>query len=148
MSSPLIPQIQTPYAFTLPSVPVSRPSLKTMIPTVPAGFVTCRSYATRSKLMRQMPPALGTFRPASPHYPSFQDTNSKKRNVSGFPPFYHHAKHVFNMFDSSIVPFFTPSRFLAIRDNKPHRLKPSKPLTSYFIRKKVHGHFIISVLDY
>jgi len=52
-----------------------------MIPTVPAGFVTCRSYATRSKLMRQMPPALGTFRPASPHYPSFQDTNSKKRNV-------------------------------------------------------------------
>ncbi|CAD6267114.1 unnamed protein product [Miscanthus lutarioriparius] len=53
-----------------------------MIPAVPAGFVTCRSYATRSKLVRAMPPVLGSFRPASPHYPSFQDTNSKKTKCS------------------------------------------------------------------
>ncbi|PWZ33895.1 putative uridine kinase C227.14 [Zea mays] len=47
----------------------------------PAGFVSCRSYAIRSKLVRAMPPILASFQPASPRYPSFQDANGKRRNV-------------------------------------------------------------------
>ncbi|XP_066356067.1 putative uridine kinase C227.14 isoform X2 [Miscanthus floridulus] len=47
----------------------------------PAGFVACRSYAIRSKLMGAMPPVLASFQAASPRYPSFQDANNKKRNV-------------------------------------------------------------------
>ncbi|ONM32950.1 P-loop containing nucleoside triphosphate hydrolase superfamily protein [Zea mays] len=46
----------------------------------PAGFVSCRSYAIRSKLVRAMPPILASFQPASPRYPSFQDANGKRRN--------------------------------------------------------------------
>jgi hypothetical protein len=47
-----------------------------------AGFVACRSYAVRGKLMmRAVPPIRASFQPAFPQHSSFQDANRKKQTV-------------------------------------------------------------------
>ncbi|PUZ60750.1 hypothetical protein GQ55_4G180500 [Panicum hallii var. hallii] len=46
------------------------------------GFVACRSYAVRGKLMmRAVPPIRASFQPAFPQHSSFQDANRKKQTV-------------------------------------------------------------------
>ncbi|XP_062204572.1 putative uridine kinase C227.14 [Phragmites australis] len=54
----------------------------------PTGYVACRSYAVRSKLMKATPPIRASFQPAFPHQLSSQATNKKKRNV----PYYQRQK--------------------------------------------------------
>ncbi|RLN29399.1 hypothetical protein C2845_PM05G17390 [Panicum miliaceum] len=47
-----------------------------------AGFVACRSYAVRGKLMmKAVPPIRASFQPAFPQHSSFQDANWKKQTV-------------------------------------------------------------------